>query len=312
MTNWSMQLRENLGTYFNEDELFVLCHDLNVDCENFPDEGKARLVIDLIGYMARNGRLPELIEACRRRRPHVDWDDMLAAARRNPNSFIGQTTFSLPPALHPRRWQPIWLGIAVCAVALLGIAGWLAGRSGETSTLPPRTVGIPFSKTAVTVDGFCDAAGEYSDAFQDTYPDLDAAGQVFFQHDGTNLYACMKGPVGPNPERFITLNFAPDSGSAADIAEIKAVPATGQVTVSPGISGWTSQVTVTQVHDVAEFRVALTAVAANPCTAPFRMAVFHYWMVNAGDDYSWINGYRAGYNQPGIWQRVMLQDCPAS
>lgn len=36
------QLREMLTTYFSEDELLVLCFDLNVDTESFSGEGKTQ------------------------------------------------------------------------------------------------------------------------------------------------------------------------------------------------------------------------------------------------------------------------------
>lgn len=67
------ELSDKVCTYFNESELRDLCYKLNIDHatlsgHNHPD--KAR---ELVEYCKRHGRLDDLVETCRRLRPHVDW-----------------------------------------------------------------------------------------------------------------------------------------------------------------------------------------------------------------------------------------------
>lgn len=349
-TPLAAQLRQMLTTYFSEDELLVLCFDLNVDSESFRGEGKTRLVVELIQHMARNGRLPELIQTCQQRRPQAAWDDLLAAAQTQPEAFIGQ------PGELPRLWRrtrqwpwPVWVGVAaLLAVFLFGVSQ--AGRSDEkppagtlavtlpthtrapaktpspvvtavvatpsvpatataAPTIPPGVLAIPRGETAVVVDGLCDETGEYRDAFSETYPDWDAKGQVFFKYDGDHFYACVKAPVGTFDQRFFTLNFAPDNGTADEIIEFNAHPTSGQVDANPAKSGWTARVTISSSHESAEFRIPLSAINANPCATLFRLTVFHFWVKGVGEDYNWPNGYRAGFGQPAIWRRVILKDC---
>jgi len=326
-TPLAAQLRQMLSTYFSEDELLVLCFDLNVDSESFPGEGKTRLVVELIQHMARNGHLPELIQACQQRRPQAAWDDLLAAAQTQPEAFIGQPG-ELPRLWRrPRQWPwPVWVGVAaLLTVFLFGVSR--ASRSDETPpvgtlavatpsapatavpTIPPGVLAIPHGETAVVIDGLCDETGEYRDAFSETYPDWDAKGQVFFKHDGEYFYACVNAPVGTFDQRFFTLNFAPDNGMADEVIEFNAHPVSGRVDSNSTQSGWTARVTISSSHESAEFRIPTSAINANPCTAIFRLTVFHFWVRGVGEDYNWPTGYRAGFGQPAIWRRTILKDC---
>ncbi|MCA9873359.1 MAG: hypothetical protein KC441_06880 [Anaerolineales bacterium] len=348
MTPLAAQLRQMLTTYFSEDELLILCFDLNVDSESFPGEGKTRLVVELIQYMARNGRLPELIQACQQRRSQVAWEDLLAAAQTRPEAFISQLG-ELPRLWRrPRQWPGlVWVGVAALLAALL-FGVFQMGRSGETPpigtlaaalptptytpaktpspavtavvatptvtttaipTIPPGVLAIPRGETAVVIDGLCDETGEYRDAFSETYPDQDAKGQVFFKHDGEHFYACVKAPVGNFDQRFFALNFAPDNGTADEVAEFNAHPVSGRADANPVQSGWTARVTISDSHESAEFRIPMSAINVAPCTAVFRLTVFHYWVTGVGRDYNWPNGLGAGFGQPAIWRRALLQDC---
>lgn len=62
-----------LDEYFNEDELGDLTFGLNVKYENLPGDTKSWKARELVDYMRRHGRLYELIETCREKRPHVPW-----------------------------------------------------------------------------------------------------------------------------------------------------------------------------------------------------------------------------------------------
>jgi len=66
------RLRQNLMSYFSRDELQALCFDLGVDYENFP-ETKRCIAMGLVEYLERCGRISELMEVCRRRRPNAPW-----------------------------------------------------------------------------------------------------------------------------------------------------------------------------------------------------------------------------------------------
>jgi hypothetical protein len=75
------KLRQGLVDHFSDDELRTLCFDLGADYENLPAEGKAGKVRELVAHLERTARLTDLIEACRKRRPNVAWDDALKAPR---------------------------------------------------------------------------------------------------------------------------------------------------------------------------------------------------------------------------------------
>lgn len=62
-----------LDDYFSDNELHNLAVELGIEYENLPastKDGKAR---EMVGYMRRHGRLYDLVETCREKRPHVPW-----------------------------------------------------------------------------------------------------------------------------------------------------------------------------------------------------------------------------------------------
>ena len=64
-----------LRTRFDREELRTLCFDLGVDYDALPAEGKAGKARELVGYMERHDRLPDLVETLRRTRPDIHLDD---------------------------------------------------------------------------------------------------------------------------------------------------------------------------------------------------------------------------------------------
>jgi hypothetical protein len=64
------QLRETLAMRFSLEELKTMCFDLNVEAENLPPE-RAGMARELVSYMRRYDRLPELVDYVRRKRPDV-------------------------------------------------------------------------------------------------------------------------------------------------------------------------------------------------------------------------------------------------
>ena len=68
------QLRENLERVFSLQELATLCFDLGMDFESLPGSDKAVKARELVTYLERRGRIPDLIALCRARRPNVAWE----------------------------------------------------------------------------------------------------------------------------------------------------------------------------------------------------------------------------------------------
>ena len=102
------QLRENLDARFSLEELETLCFDLGIDAENVPgkDKGKEYFIQEMLTYLGRRGRLPQLVEACKLARPdwNLEW-----------NQAVPKPT---PPALpKTSRWRIITvLGLAAIVV----------------------------------------------------------------------------------------------------------------------------------------------------------------------------------------------------
>jgi len=71
-TGWTpTQLREILASRFDLEELRTLCFDLGRDWDDLGGDTKGRKALELIGYMQRHDRLPELVAAIRRKRPDI-------------------------------------------------------------------------------------------------------------------------------------------------------------------------------------------------------------------------------------------------
>lgn len=66
-------LLSKINKHFGEDDLKTLCFDLDVDYENLAGETKSSKARELILELERQGRLPELVERCKRARPNVLW-----------------------------------------------------------------------------------------------------------------------------------------------------------------------------------------------------------------------------------------------
>ena len=72
--DYLIRLKEILATRFNLDELRTLCFHLGVDFENFPIEGKSGKVEELVQFMERRHRIPELVEKGKQLRADISWD----------------------------------------------------------------------------------------------------------------------------------------------------------------------------------------------------------------------------------------------
>jgi DNA-binding NtrC family response regulator len=68
-------LRLILETCFDEGELRALCFDLDVDYESLLGEGKANKARELVSFLERRDRVPELVRIGRQMRPGASWGD---------------------------------------------------------------------------------------------------------------------------------------------------------------------------------------------------------------------------------------------
>jgi len=138
------KLRHELIRCFDENELRDLCFDLGVDYESLPGEGKRAKVRELIVYLERRGRLPELVKMGRELRPDVSWEDVSAGI---PETAVGK---AVREGLR-RRGRELRFAVALFLLLVLGAA--ILGRQalwdvaapilGRTPTPVPPTATVP-------------------------------------------------------------------------------------------------------------------------------------------------------------------------
>ena len=80
------RLRELLAQHFDAAGLRDLCASLHIDYDDIRGQAQAEKVRELILYLDRRGRLPELLEACARQRPDLSWDIAPGSAIPQPAS----------------------------------------------------------------------------------------------------------------------------------------------------------------------------------------------------------------------------------
>jgi hypothetical protein len=66
-------LRRIISTYFSMSEVRILCQELGIDHEIFPDS-KSDMVLELVAYLRRRRRVEELADKVRELRPDIDWN----------------------------------------------------------------------------------------------------------------------------------------------------------------------------------------------------------------------------------------------
>jgi hypothetical protein len=66
-------LRQRMKPSFSMDELNILINDLDIDPDDIKGETKSNKIRELIDYLIRRGKLPELIKLLLRERPNRDW-----------------------------------------------------------------------------------------------------------------------------------------------------------------------------------------------------------------------------------------------
>ncbi|MBK8128069.1 MAG: pentapeptide repeat-containing protein [bacterium] len=76
-TRYWRTLRRKITSHFSLGELKVLCHDVMVDYDELAGEEKVEKVANLIGYLARRGRLADLVVVLKEERPKADWEESI-------------------------------------------------------------------------------------------------------------------------------------------------------------------------------------------------------------------------------------------
>lgn len=93
-TRYWRTLRRKITNHFSLGELKVLCHDVMVDYDELAGEEKIEKASNLIGYLARRGRLADLVVVLKEERPKVDWEESIPS----PDKQVQDAEKLLPPA----------------------------------------------------------------------------------------------------------------------------------------------------------------------------------------------------------------------
>ena len=67
------QLRDKLVKHFDEGELRALCMDLSLNYGDLPGRSRPERALELVAFLERSGRIPELVSLCVEKRPKVTW-----------------------------------------------------------------------------------------------------------------------------------------------------------------------------------------------------------------------------------------------
>lgn len=68
----TVYLRQQISNFLNIEQIYALAAQLDIDSTTF-DGGKGRQVLQLIQACERQGKVPELLAACRAIAPEVKW-----------------------------------------------------------------------------------------------------------------------------------------------------------------------------------------------------------------------------------------------
>jgi hypothetical protein len=138
-----IHLRQLLVRHFDEEELRTFCSDLGVDYDNLRGEGKESRARELLAYLERRDRLPDLTALGSQERPNADWDaasiirgtsfqtvrtDQLSRNLGPELRFLKVRGFITKDATVPDSWQ---VRPAAFLWWLVEQAGWLEGGASE-------------------------------------------------------------------------------------------------------------------------------------------------------------------------------------
>lgn len=143
MTEEMRSLYPLIVEVFNDDELRDLCIDLKFDYEDLPPVGKSGKIRELILLFEKNGRIPDLINACKKERPAENWPDSTQPL--SIDTLLGEP-------LAPRKaYEPEMLPIPA--------GEFLMGSNEDPTTSPESTIDLPtfyISKTPITNEQYAE------------------------------------------------------------------------------------------------------------------------------------------------------------
>jgi hypothetical protein len=211
------------------------------------------------------------------------------------------------------------IGLLLLTATLLMLApasavspGTVAGQANDP------VLEVPLVNEA-DVDADC---GEYGAAAMVTFNYADGTmGNVYLQHDSSNLYVCMEGKQGTFDQRFgaVYLDTQGDGGGdsvvdANDYALWRDVLGAGRQTmVGNSVGDWTpapamdafwqASAQTSAAGDVVEWRIDLGRFGLVDCEL-FGMAVYHQWLTPDGDNYGWPSNQWP--DQPRTWHPAKI------
>lgn len=108
-------LREQIISAFNDNELRDICFEMRVDYEIVDGTNKSAKARELITFLRRRGRIPELILICQKQRPSMEWNLVLSQNRQNEefrkqlNLLPSQGRYlDLRFEAYRNVWQKLW------------------------------------------------------------------------------------------------------------------------------------------------------------------------------------------------------------
>ena len=214
-----------------------------------------------------------------------------------------------------RRFAHLVL-FAVLCLAFVSPAPQVSSAAEKTAS----ALAIPFSQTAVQIDGKC---SEYTGAAQESFADGGAAtGSVFLQFDREYLYVCLQGAQGSLKDRFGSLYLDPQGDGSSyefaakdDYALRVNIPGTTMQSFNGSnvANGYVANAVIppfwngtstSEKSDVVEYRLSLKNFGLVPCGKLFGIAAYHHRFAATGDDYGWpSNRY---FDQPRTWRLAQL------
>lgn len=121
-SNWAAELRGLINQAFDTNEMHELAFDFNLDYDDIPGRGKSAKTVEFIQILARQQRIPELIERCQELRPKENWRPLLEVARAQPLSFAVENTPGQAAApASPLQNKTLLIGAAVLVLIVVAV-----------------------------------------------------------------------------------------------------------------------------------------------------------------------------------------------
>jgi hypothetical protein len=118
------ELPQILDEAFNLEEIESLCLDLDEEYENLSGDTRAKKSLALVKKLKRRGRLAELVEEIKKKRPHIDLTDI---------------ELSTPQLRNSHSQRKIWLIVGMISLAVIVVVSgsWLIRSLTLSECRPP-------------------------------------------------------------------------------------------------------------------------------------------------------------------------------